>query len=152
MLELCSIIKESSLDFAESLIVLLSPDGFLKSISDSRQIWRNSSSAYFYPLELACPGTAGSATLLPFLSQRSLQDYLTVLGRESSQLHLTYIRRGLVRTLCPQVQDRVAGQGRPSSPSDQLSSFPWTPSYDVCQFCWLHWQLCKTKQKSILFL
>lgn len=72
----------------------------------------------------------------PFFPKgHSLQDYLTVLGRESSQLHLTYVRRGLVRTLCPQVQDRVAGQGRPSSPSDQLSSFPWTPSYDVCQFC-----------------
>lgn len=151
MLELCLILKEPSLDFAELLFVLLSPDGFLKSISDSRQTWRNSSSAYFYPLEVACPGTAGSATLLPFLSQRSLQDCLTVLGRESSQLHLTYVRRGLVMTLCPQVQDRVTGQGR-CSPSDQFFNFPRTPGYDVCQFCWLYWQLCKTKQKSILFL
>lgn len=111
MLELCLIIKKPSLDFAESLVVLLSPDGFLKSISDSCQIWRNSPSAYFYPLEVACPGTAGSTTLLPFLSQRSLQDCLTVLGREASQLHLTYVHQShqswLVRTLCPQVQDRV---------------------------------------------
>lgn len=38
MLELCLIIKELSLDFAELLVVLLSPDDFLKSSSDSCQI------------------------------------------------------------------------------------------------------------------
>lgn len=148
MLELYLIIKEPSLDFSELLVVLLSPDDFLKSSSDSCQIWRNSPRAYFYPLEVACSGTAGSTTLLPFLSQRSLQDCLTVLGREASQLHLTYVRQAWPG------QDSwspSSGQGR-RSPSDQLYSFPWTPGYAVCQFCWLHWQLCKTKQKSIPFL
>lgn len=118
MLELCLIIKELSLDFAELLVVLLSPDDFLKSSSDSCQIWRNSPRAYFYPLEVACPGTAGSTILLPFLSQRSLQDCLTVLGREARQLHLTYVRQAWPG------QDSLSpssGQGRRSSPSDQLS-------------------------------
>lgn len=68
----------------------------------------------------------------PFFPKgHSLQDCFTVLGREASQLHLTYVRRGLVRTLCPQVQDKVAVL----LPLTSFPAFLGTPSYAVCQFC-----------------
>lgn len=77
--ELYSFSPEHSVALAECLLVLLRPDGFLKSISDSFQTWRNSPSVDFYRLEMACPGTAGSVTSQLFLFP---QGCLTLLSRE----------------------------------------------------------------------
>lgn len=139
MLKLCLIIKEPSVEPAASLVVLLSPmvslkvfliavkyDAFPKCLFLSFgsglpwDSWFNNSTAISFPKVTA--------------SQCLVEKLI--------QLHLTYVRLGLPS------QGPVSpssGQGRCSPSSDQFSNFLWIPGSAVCEFCQLHWQLCKTK-------